>query len=128
MGLSNRELADRVRSALTAGDIEAYQELLDPDVRWGPADQPEWGCRNRNEVLAWYERARDMGLRAVVNEVAVGEDCLLVGLTVSGTSAADEAGGAAPRWQVLSVKDGRITDIRGFEDRDQAVARAGITS
>jgi hypothetical protein len=59
-------------------------------------------------------------MAATVNEVVVGTNCVLVGLTVSGTPAADESGGTAPRWQVFAVKEGHIADICGFDDRDQA--------
>ncbi len=51
---------------------------------------------------------------------------LLVGLYVSGTPAAREAGGTARRWQVLTVQGGRILDICGFGDRTEAAARAGV--
>jgi len=64
--------------------------------------------------------------RAVVTEVTPGTGALLVGLDVTGTPAAHQAGGAAPRWQVLTVRDGRITDIRGFADRAPAAAHAGL--
>jgi hypothetical protein len=33
-----------------------------------------------------------------------------------------------PRWQVLTVRGGRIVDIVGFDDRSEAVTRAGATS
>ena len=66
------------------------------------------------------------GVRAVVTEVTAGTGTLLVGLEVTGTPAAREAGGAAGRWQVLTVKGDRIADIRGFDDRATAAARAGV--
>ncbi len=63
---------------------------------------------------------------AVVTEVTAGPGTLLAGLDVTGTPAAREAGGTARRWQVLTVSGGRITDIRGFGDRTEAAARAGV--
>jgi hypothetical protein len=66
-------------------------------------------------------------MRARVDEVVAGTDCVLVGLTVSGKPAPDEGGAPASRWQVLAVNDGLIVDICGFDDRDQAAARAGIS-
>ena len=39
---------------------------------------------------------------------------------------APAARGAVGRWQVLAVRGGRITDIRGFDDRKAAAARAGV--
>jgi len=30
------------------------------------------------------------------------------------------------RWQVLTLRGGRVADIRGFDDRAVAAARAGV--
>lgn len=117
--MNTAELAEKVKAALESADIDAYRELLAPDVHWGPPDSPEWGCHNRNEVLAWYKEARRTGMSATVTEVVAGPECLLVGLEVSGR---DEP----LRWQVLRVRDGLISDIAGFDDRAEAAARAGV--
>jgi hypothetical protein len=115
-------LAGRVRSALESGDLDAIRDLLDPGVRWGAPEGPgDADCRNRDQVTAWWASAR-----AVVTEVTAGPGTLLVGLDVAGTRAAREAGGTAQRWQVLTVSGSRITDIRGFGDRTEAAARAGV--
>jgi len=120
------DLADRVREALGSADLEAYADLLDPKAQWGPPDDALTGCRSRDEVLAWYARARDAGARAKVTEVVVGDGKLLVGLRVSGTQAAEDGGGEVDRWQVLTIRNGRVADIRGFDDRDVAAMRAGV--
>ena len=127
MAVTIAELAERVRTALEAGNLDAYRDLLAPDVHWGPADEPEWGCHNRGEVLAWYKAARDGGMRATVSEVVAGTGCLLVGLTVLAIPVSDGRVDTAPRWQVLVVKEGLIADICGFDDRTEAAARAGIS-
>jgi SnoaL-like domain len=120
-------LAARVRSALESGDLDAIRNLLGRNARWGAPEGPGDGdCRNRDQVIAWWASARAAGARAVVTEVTTGPGTLLVGLDVSGTQAADEAGGTARRWQVLTVKGDRITDIRGFDDRTEAAARARL--
>lgn len=126
MAATLEDLASLVRAALSAGDLDAYQELLDPDVQWGAPDDTQWGCKNRGQVLSWYKAAREGGMSATVNEVVAGDGCLLVGLTVSGPPAEESPTGTVERWQVLKVKDGRIADIRGFDDRDVAAARAGV--
>jgi len=124
---SASDIAERVKTALEASDLIAFRELLDPDARWGPSDDPAAGCHNRDEVLAWYERGRDEGMRATVTEVVVGTEKLLVGLKVAGTPAAIEQGGETDRWQVLTLRGGRVVDIRAFDDRDEAATRAGVT-
>jgi SnoaL-like domain len=101
-------LAGRIRSALESGDLDAIGELLSPGARWGaPEGSGDFDCRNRDEVIAWWARARAAGARAVVTEVTAGAGALLVGLEVTGTAAAHEAGGAVGRWQVLTVRDRR---------------------
>lgn len=120
-------LAVRVRSALESGDLEVIRDLLAPDARWGaPGGPHDTDCRNRDEVVEWWARARAAGVRAVVTEVTAGAGTLLVGLEVTGTPAADEAGGAVQRWQVLTVRGDRVADIRGFDDRTSAAPRAGV--
>ena len=120
-------LAGRVTSALESGDLDAIRDLLDPGARWGAPKGPSGSdCRDRNQVVAWWARARAAGARAVVTEVTAGAGTLLVGLEVTGTPTAHEAGGTAERWQVLTVPGDRIADIRGFDDRTAAAARAGV--
>ena len=119
--------AGRVRSALESGDLDAIRDLLAPSARWGAPEGPGDGdCRDRDEVIAWWAGARAAGARATVTEVVAGTGKLLVGLDVSGTDAARDAGGSVRRWQVLTVDRNRVTDIRGFEDRAEAAARAGV--
>lgn len=110
-----------------SGDLDAIKELLDPGARWGAPEGPGGAdFHNRDQVIAWWSSARAAGARAVVTEVTVGHGTLLVGLEVTGTPAAHEAGGTIQRWQVLTVRGDRISDIRGFGDRAEAAARAGV--
>ena len=122
---ATQRLAGQVRQALGAADLAAYADLLDPAVRWGPPGDPSPPCQNRNQVLAWYQRGRDAGTRARVTETLVSGDRILVGLKVTG-QAADA--GEKDRWQVLTVRRGRVTSITGFDDRDEAAACAGLAA
>jgi hypothetical protein len=67
-------LAQQVRGALSSADLSAYRDLLDPNVHWGAPDDLTPSCQNRDQVLAWYRRGRDAGVRATVSEVAVAGD------------------------------------------------------
>jgi hypothetical protein len=125
--MSVDEVARRVRVALESADLAALGDLLDPNVRWGPPGDPSPPCQSREQVLAWYGRARQTGARARVAEVTVLENHLLVGLDVTGTPAAGQRGGHATRWQVLTVRHGRIVDVVGFDQRSEATAHVTVS-
>jgi ketosteroid isomerase-like protein len=115
-----------IRTALESADLEEFQDLLDPNVRWGAPGDPQPSCQNRKQVLAWYRRGREAGVRASVGEVTRHGDKVLVGLRVTGNAPAGEGPGVADRWQVLTVKGGLVVDIRAYDDRTEAAADAGV--
>jgi ketosteroid isomerase-like protein len=116
------EIAVLVRKALAAEDLAAFTELLDPAVTWGAPGSRNPSCKNRNQVLAWYQRGRDAGVRGSVYDVEVLGDRLLVSISVRGTENANERGGAALRFQVLTVRSGKVVDIVGFDDKAEALS------
>jgi hypothetical protein len=63
---------------------------------------------------------------ARVSEVAVFGDRLLVTMTVRGTDSGRERRGSNLRWQVLTVHDGLVVDIVGFDDKADATAQVEL--
>jgi ketosteroid isomerase-like protein len=110
-------IADRVRAALDSADLDQMATLLSPDVHWGVPGDPKPTCRNRRQVMRWYEKGRAAGRRATVTDVEVHGNALLVGLRLD---TGDE------RWQVMRVGPDGVSDIRGFEDRAAAAAKLGL--
>jgi ketosteroid isomerase-like protein len=124
-GHQAERLAGLVGQALAAADLDAYADLLHPDVRWGAPGDPSPPCQSRAQVLTWYRNGREAGTRARVTETVATGDKILVGLRVTG--APTDAGAVEfDRWQVLTVRDGMVADIRGYENRDEAAAAAGL--
>jgi ketosteroid isomerase-like protein len=119
------EIAVLVRKALATEDLSAFTELLDPAVTWGAPGARNPSCKNRNQVLAWYQRGRDAGVRGSVYDVEVLGDRLLVTMSVRGTENANERGGAALRYQLLTVRSGKVVDIVGFDDKTEALSYVG---
>jgi ketosteroid isomerase-like protein len=115
-----------IRTALESADLDGFQHLLDPNVRWGAPGDPQPSCQNRKQVLAWYRRGGEAGVRASVGEVTRHGDKILVGLRVTGNAAAGDGPGVADRWQVLTVMGGLVVDIRAYDDRTEAAADAGV--
>ncbi|MFC0545139.1 nuclear transport factor 2 family protein [Kutzneria chonburiensis] len=71
-------IADRIRAALSAPDPAAFAALLHPDAHWGES------CRNRDEVLAWYQGLLDQGVRLTVREIQPDGDRLLLTVDIDG--------------------------------------------
>jgi ketosteroid isomerase-like protein len=116
------DIALAVRRALDAGDLSSFGDLLAPDVQWGAPGDPKPPCRNRRDVLRWYERGRAQGRRARVVEVAVHGEALVVHLRVRDETDGGREHEPQDRWQVLTCRRGQVADIRGFETQDEAVA------
>ncbi len=110
---------------MTSENLSAFADLLDPDVTWGPPGARSGMCKNRNQVLAWYQKGRDAGVRGSLCDMQVVGDRILVSLSVRGTDDARKRGGTALRFQVLTVRNGRIVQIAGFEDRVDALSYTG---
>jgi ketosteroid isomerase-like protein len=119
-------LAARVRNAMETIDLATMAELLAPDARWGAPEQDVPTCRSAKEILSWYDVARESGMRAEITRVVVVGDNIVVGLKLIG---ADSTSTNRTRWQVLSVDDGRIAEIRGYETRADATtfATSGVS-
>ena len=113
--------AVQLRTALESGELNAFGELLADDVRWGgPEDTPDV-CHSREDVLRRLAGMRSAGMRTSVLEVTAADNSVLVGFKTSG-------GGGRQRtvFQALTLRDGRISDIRGFPSRTEAAEHAGL--
>lgn len=122
-------LVTDIRQAMESADLKVMGELLAPDARWGAPEQEVPTCRNAKQVLAWYEIARDNGLRAEVMETVIIAHNIVVGFKILVTRDGTASSGDALRWQVLSVRDGQVAEIRGYETRREATefATSGVS-
>ncbi|MBO0833132.1 MAG: hypothetical protein J2P29_14285, partial [Actinobacteria bacterium] len=98
-------------------DLDLLGSLLHPQVRWTGL------CRSSDQVLDWYRGLIADGTVATVNSVEVDRDAVVLGLAV-----ARKAEGARPAppqqvFQVFTVEDAQIIDIRGYPDRHSALNR-----
>jgi hypothetical protein len=122
MTLTNHDVAERLVAALQSQDPQLLWPLLGPDVRWGGAQETEQTCHDCGDVLAWYRRLRDAGVRALVTETLVCEQAVMLTMALTGR----ESGPAGPRQevvhQVFRLEAGLVVDIRGYPQRELALA------
>jgi len=113
-------LATVVSSALQNGDLAAITALLANDVRWGAPEQSVPTCTSKSQVLRWYENAKLAGASADVVETIVLGQNILLGLKVRRDTGPDTESTTFVRWQVMSVEDDKIAEIRGYDSRVEA--------
>jgi ankyrin repeat protein len=111
------DIARHLEAAYRDVDLDLLGSLLRPDVRWTGL------CHNRSQVLDWYRGLVADGTIAAVESVEVDRDAVLLGLSV-----ARQAEGARPAppqrlFQVFTVEDAQVVEIRAYPDRASAVAR-----
>jgi catechol 2,3-dioxygenase-like lactoylglutathione lyase family enzyme len=100
-------IADRIRSALTERDATAIEPHLADDARWG-------SCVGRKQVIEYMSSARELDLD--VEEVAAYPDRIVLVLRVANQSGLVH--------QVVFVRDGKIVELRGVADPDEAMTAA----
>ena len=111
------EIARQLETASRDLDLDLLGSLLHPDVRWTGL------CHDRTQVLDWYRAVLAEGIEASVRSVEVDRDAVVLGLTVGRPAQGARPAPPEPLYQVFTVRDAQIVEIRGYPDRDSALAR-----
>ena len=111
-------IAGHLEAAYRTLDLDLLGSLLHPDVRWSGL------CATRAEVLDWYRRLLAGGTRAAVQSVEVDRDAVVMGLSVAGQAEGVRPAPAESVFQVFTVDNEQIVEIRGYPDRRSALDRA----
>jgi hypothetical protein len=121
---TSQAVAERLVAALQSEDPRLLWPLLGPDVRWGGLQETKQTCRSRGDVLVWYQQLHDAGVRAQVTETLVREQAVMLTMALTGV----ENGPDGPRpdvvHQVFHLDAGLVVDIRGYPQRELALAWA----
>jgi ketosteroid isomerase-like protein len=123
-----------VREAFLAydrGDVERMMDFVDPDLEWTHLD-PGLGKsqlrtdHGRCELENALRRQLDLGLRAELEEViAAGEHVMLV-MRTPGVDEYRSRQDDDRTYDVATVRDGLIVELRACRDRGEARSLAGI--
>lgn len=111
-------IAERLRLAYEARELNLLGEVLADDVRWGDGDEDaDDTCHTRTDVLNTYDALVASGIEAQVTEVTVRDERVIVGLEVIAPE-----GERRPLFQAFTVRGGKVVDIRGYPTRAEALA------
>lgn len=128
--MEERSIADRIKEAFLNQDLEALGALLAEDVRWGDEDNPR-KCTSRADVLGVFSRGIREGAAAEVVEVSTGKRGVLCRVKFrwpddavgpDGTKRPNEV----ELFQTYRVANGKIVEIKRFDDRRSATEDVGI--
>ena len=115
------EIARHLETAARDVDLDLLGSLLHPEVRWTGL------CKDRTQVLDWYRAVLAEGIEASVRSVEVDRDAVVLGLTVGRRAHGARPAPPQPLYQVFTVRDAQIVEIRGYPDRASALTRGGDT-
>jgi len=110
-------IAEHLEAAYRALDLDLLGSLLHPDVRWTGL------CSNRAEVLDWYRQLLAGGTQATVETVEVDRDAVVMGIRVAGRAEGTRPAPAERVFQVFTVSDEEVIEIRGYPNRQRALDR-----
>jgi ketosteroid isomerase-like protein len=125
---SDVQLVRGAWDAFARGDIAAATAVLDPEVRWYAAGEPEGhgACHNRQQALAFIRRALADGLTAELLDVRDAGDRLVA---VVHTHAPPEwEPSPEPHGELITVRDGKVTEMVVYPTIDNALAAVGLSA
>lgn len=111
------DVAHHLETAYRDRDLDLLGSLLHPRVSW------TGDCADRAQVLDWYRDLLAAGTMPTVLGVEVDRDAVLLRLAVAGSAEGARPAPAQHVYQVFTVEDALVVDIRGYPDRRGALAR-----
>ena len=113
-------------AAFERGEIETATEVLDPDVHWYGAGEPdaEGACHNREQARAFIRRSLDDGISTELLDIRdAGERRLDLLLHAHVPVDWGERG---PHCELVTVRDGKVVEMVVYAVVDDALAAAGL--
>lgn len=110
------DMAAQIRVAFESRDMTSFGALLADDARWGDDDAPN-KCRSRAEVVETFQGLIDAGVSGEVMDLKTGPSGVLCHLRIHWPDAAGRTG-RDEIFHLYRIRDGRIIEIRPYDDRD----------
>ena len=121
---SNAEIVRRGFEAAARGDVDTVAALLDENVYWG-APGHEGGCQNREQALRWMSEGIARGIHVDVVEARELTDGRVLLVLQRATPRDGESEPPDPHGQIVSFRDGKITEMVVYPTAEEALGAAG---
>lgn len=132
MSQANVELAKRVIGAFNRRDVDGIVECLNSDIEWFPAMSLTLGgnaLRGREGIESYVREVSDTWeeYRVVGQDFRdLGDDRVLALSRVEGRGAGSGGLVDAEMGQVFDLRDGKISRVRTYLDRGEALKAVGL--
>jgi ankyrin repeat protein len=110
------DIARHLEAAYRSLDLDLLGSLLHPQVRWSGL------CDTSAQVLDWYRQLLADGTRPSVESVEADRDAVILGISLSRPAVGARPAPAERLYQVFTIGNGEVTEIRVYPDRASALA------
>jgi uncharacterized protein len=130
-GEADTELITRMLREWNSGDVEALLTTFDPDVEVRPALRTFLAStvyRGHDGVRAWFEETNEpwAELQAEPERFIDAGGCTVAVIALHARVPGGQVEVAARIAHVVTIRDGRIAQLDGYDDPDAALAAAGV--
>jgi ketosteroid isomerase-like protein len=131
MSHENVEVVRRLNSAFNRGDVAGLIELLDPACEWWDrVDDPGAAVHRGHEGIGAYlsELADHAELRVEMTEFIDAGDYVVTPVRLDGRGRASGAPFEEHEVHVLRLRDGKVTEVREYRDKNEALQAVGLAN
>lgn len=122
--MSNAVLIRDTWAALAGGDLGPLEAALAPDAQWRAVEDGPWNCDGRAAILEVMRQNLERGLAGEVEEVLEVGERALVAFRPAHHAPDGWPLDAGIRWVVVTLREGRVVEMKGCADRRAALAYA----
>jgi len=130
MSEANVEIVRRQNEAFNRGDLARLLELADPNIEWWDRqDDPGADVHRGHEGLrkAFAELADLAELHLEPKEFIDAGDYVVVPVRVTGRGQTSGVSFAEDEVQVFRLRDGKITELREYREKGEALEAVGLS-
>ena len=133
MSRENVEVVRRLFEAQERHDVDAIRELYDPGIEWEDVSGlwGDWGTRHgrdgvREGFASWFKAFEDVTFTAE-DYLDAGEH-VVVATRIRGRGRGSGLEVDQPITLLWAVNGGRVTHVRGYRDRSDALEAVGLSN
>jgi ketosteroid isomerase-like protein len=121
------ELLHRSFEAMREGDLAVLEDALAEHARWRTVDEGATNCEGRATIIELMSRNLGGRLRGSIEEtLQAGRRVIVAFRPEQPSDAADRPLDDGIAYMVVTVSDGKVTELKGCADRPAALAYAQI--